>query len=429
MQVLMQYGLQSLWILLELLSLLLTVESFLPGRRGHRSNTVFAALWLGLTLCCCLEISTHWIMLLGVLGTVAWAVLTASEKQIALGLLALGSCGVGAAIDGLLCFLVSMLTGVGFADPVWQRVLCFVALTASKLLHLLAVYLVRRFRMPDAAGFVVGKGLFLSLLFPGLGLLLVVAEYQAFHGSPDSSGSAVLTCCVLVVADVAVLYLLRKEERTENPKGEMTLLHKQMELQTQSILSLEKSYRAQRRSAHEFRHHLQTLRDLLDKGQTEAAREYICSLENTHSTRVLCVNTHHPIVDAVLNQKHQAAVERSIDVQMRVSDLSGLGLDPEALVVVLANLLDNAIEACERLQGERCIRCSVLLEDVLFISVSNTALPVKIGNNTIPSTKMPRQDHGYGLPAICSVLDGLKGEYAFDYQDGWFRFAAEIPLE
>jgi len=429
MQMLMQYGLQSMWILLELLGLQLTAESFLPGRGGRRSKAVFAALWAGLTLCCCLELPTQWIMALGVLGTVAWAVLTASGKRVLPGLLALGSCAVGAAADGLLCFLVSMLTGVGFGDPAWQRVLCFVALTASKLLHLLTAYLVRRFRMPDAAGFVMGKGLFLSLLFPGLGLLLVVAEYQAFHGSPDSSGSAVITCCVLVIGYVAVLYLLRKAEQAEGRKGEQTLLHKQMELQTQSILSLEKSYRAQRRSAHEFRHHLQTLRDLLEKGQTEAAREYIGKLENTHSTRVLCVNTHHPIVDAVLNQKHQAAVEQSIDMQMQVSDLSGLRLDPEALVVVLANLLDNAIEACERLRGERCIRCSVLLEDALFISVSNTALPVKIGDNAIASTKMPRQDHGYGIPAICSVLDGLKGEYAFDYRDGWFRFAAEIPLE
>ena len=129
-----------------------------------------------------------------------------------------------------------------------------------------------------------------------------------------------------------------------------------------------------------------------------------------------------------MNQKYQTASEESIDVQMQVNDLSGLTVDPEALVVVLTNLLDNAIEACERLQEGRSIRCSVLLEDSLFLSVSNTAPPVQIEDNTIKSTKMPRQDHGYGLPAICSVLDKLNAEYAFDYENGWFRFVAEIPL-
>lgn len=428
MQTLMQYSLKSLWILLELLSLLLAAECFLPGREKRWHRPGLWGLWLGLTLCGCLGLSAPLLILLGTLGAAVWTILTCSGKLSSRTILALLSCAVGGGLDWLLCVMVSLLMGVRFADPEWGRMLFFVAMTASKLLHLLTAYLVRRLRMPDAAGFVLGKGLFLSLLFPGLSLLLVVAEYQAFRGSSDSAGSAVLTCCVLIVANVAVLYLLRKQEKAGDPGGEVTLLHKQMELQTQSFLSLEKNYRAQRKSAHEFQHHLQTLGDLLDGGQVEAARNYVETLRKTHSTRILCVNTHHPIVDAVLNQKYQEAVERSVDVQMQVNDLSGLRLDPEALVVVLANLLDNAVEACERLQGERRIRCNILLEDTLFLSVSNTALPVKIDDNTIQSTKMPRQDHGYGLPAVCSILDGLKAEYAFDYEDGWFRFVAEIPV-
>ena len=428
MQVLMQYGLRSLWILLEFLSLRLGAESFLLGRGNRWEKGGFWALWLGLTLCDCLGLPVWLVMLLGVLGAAAWAILTWPGKYIRRIGIVLLSCALGAAIDGLLCLLVSFLIGVSFGDPAWQRLLSYVALTASKLLHLLIAFLIRRFRLPDAMGFVVGKGLFLSLLFPGLSLLLMVAEYQAFHGSPDSSGSAVLTCCVLVIANVAVLYLLRRQEKNEASGNSTAMLHKQMEIQTQSILALEKNYRAQRKSAHEFQHHLQTLRDLLEGGQTEAARGYVEALQKTHSTRILSVNTHHPIVDAVLNQKYQAAAEQSVDMQLQVSDLSGLKLDPEALVVILANLLDNAIEACERLQTDRRIRCSLLLEDTLFLSVSNTSLPVQIDDNTIRSTKMPRWDHGYGLPTVCGVLDGLKAEYAFDYEDGWFRFVAEIPV-
>lgn len=429
MEILVQYGLRSLWILLELLSIQMITESFLPGQESRCRKIGLWALWAGLTLLSCLSLPVPLLMAAGVLGIAVWNGVTASGKPFFRILIALLSCFAGACIDGVLCVLVSALTGVKFADPAWRLLLHFVALTSSKLLHTLISFLVRRFRMPDAAGFVMGKGLFLSLLFPGMGLLLVVAEYEAFHGNTDSSASAVLTCCVLIIANVAVLYLLSRGERADKPQGELAHLHKQMELQTQSILSLEKSYRAQRKSAHEFRHHLQTLRDLLEGEQTEAAKAYIEKLQNTHSTRVLCVNTHHPIVDAVLNQKYQAAVEQSIDVQMQVNDLSQLRLDSEALVVVLANLLDNATEGCERLRGQRNIRCSILLEETLFISVSNTSPPVKIEENTIESTKMPRQDHGYGLPAICNILDELNAEYAFDYKDGWFRFAAEIPLE
>ena len=206
------------------------------------------------------------------------------------------------------------------------------------------------------------------------------------------------------------------------------LLNKQMDIQTQSILSLEKSYRAQRKVTHEFRHHLQTIHDLLAQGQTDAAQAYVMQLQETHSTRILYVNSHHPIIDAILNQKYQLATEQSIDVQIQVNDLSRLRISTEALVVLLTNLLDNAIEACQRLQDSRCIRCSILLEDSLFLSIRNTALPVIIEENTIQTTKMPRQDHGYGLPGIRMILEQLHAEYTFEYRDGWFQFAAEISL-
>lgn len=34
----------------------------------------------------------------------------------------------------------------------------------------------------------------------------------------------------------------------------------------------------------------------------------------------------------------------------------------------------------------------------------------------------------YGLGRIQYILDKFSGEYSFTYQDGWFVYAAEIPL-
>jgi sensor histidine kinase regulating citrate/malate metabolism len=48
----------------------------------------------------------------------------------------------------------------------------------------------------------------------------------------------------------------------------------------------------------------------------------------------------------VLNQKYQQAQEHDIDVQMQVNDLSSVSIYTDHLVVLLSNLLDNAIEAC-----------------------------------------------------------------------------------
>ena len=430
METAIQYGIQLIWTFLELLSLAVLAGSYLRSswKRSY-SRLTLAAVWCVISVCIFIGVDGWTLCVRSVLLTLVWLMLCFRGELRRFLQVVLLSCGLGLAIDVVAAVGFSLLLGIRFRDPAWQEILHFVVLTAAKLIHLLVAYLIHRFRQPDISRFISGKGLFLSLLFPGISLILIVLIANVFQEGYSTAGGVLLACMILAAANVTVLYLLHTAEKSGKNDAELTLLNKQMEIQTQSILSLEKSYRAQRKTAHEFRHHLQTLRDLLDQGQVAAARDYVVQLQDTHSTRILCVNSHHPVVDAVLNQKHQAAVEQKIDVQMQVNDLSGAGVDTEALVVILTNLLDNAIEACERLDANRQIRCSVLLQESLFISVSNTALPVKIENQTIPTSKMPREEHGYGLPGICSILDQLGGEYAFDYADGWFRFVAEIPLK
>ena len=120
-------------------------------------------------------------------------------------------------------------------------------------------------------------------------------------------------------------------------------------------------------------------------GEIDEAKKYIQTIQGQQTTRIFCVNSHHPIIDAVLNHKYQTAREHGIDVQIKVNDLSGVALETDQLVVLLSNLLDNAIEGCCRVDGERNLYCSIIADDDLLLSVRNTSQPVKIWNNTIRS--------------------------------------------
>ena len=210
---------------------------------------------------------------------------------------------------------------------------------------------------------------------------------------------------------------------------DMLLLRQHMELQRESMSALEQNYRLQRKSAHEFEHHLQVLRDLLDQGKTDSARDYLNRLKKNRSIHLMSVNSHHPVIDVILNQKHQTAQENGIKVQIRVNDLSAVDIPTDSLVVVLTNLLDNAIEACRRIDGYREIRCSVLYDDGLYISIRNTSEPVEIVDGKIPTSKQDSLSHGFGLLSVTYVLDKLDAEYTFGYDEGWFHFAAEIEHE
>ena len=84
------------------------------------------------------------------------------------------------------------------------------------------------------------------------------------------------------------------------------------------------------------------------------------------------------------------------------------------------------MEACV-LYGEGSqIQVKVLLGDTLFFAIRNTSKPVKIIGESIPTTKPNPQLHGFGLENVKTLLHKYNGEYAMEYDAGWFTFTGEI---
>ena len=100
------------------------------------------------------------------------------------------------------------------------------------------------------------------------------------------------------------------------------------------------------------------------------------------------------------------------------------------MIVLLSNLLDNAIEGCCRVESQRVLDCRIIaVEDCLQLSVRNSSLPVLILGNSIPTSKTPKEEHGFGIPKIQHIVKQFHGTCMFDYQSGWFAFVAELPIE
>ena len=93
------------------------------------------------------------------------------------------------------------------------------------------------------------------------------------------------------------------------------------------------------------------------------------------------MNTHNPIIDAILNQKGYAAKEQDIDLHFEINDLSDVAIPSVDLTVMMSNLLDNAIEACEKLEKqERRMTVKAIYNKsdnppTLFFSVENAISP------------------------------------------------------
>lgn len=424
----MEYIISALWFALECVAFFLFASAFLPYRY-NRKRTILMAL----CMCTLLLFSQSFPLPALVLRLCALIfglclIVFLFKGRLALRLfIGLLDYIIVAAMDAIVLFGASTILRISLDELVWKKGMYTVLVTAGKILSVFLAWLVTRLHPFHKLHPLRPKWMLLVSFFPLTSLFMLMALFLICRDQRDLTQPVAFFCIFLGIANVAIVYVVSLIEQDTEVKQQNNILSQQMEIQTASILALDKAYRQQRQTTHDFQNHLCTISDLLAQKSYETAAKYVRELSQAQTSRILIVNTHHPIIDAILNQKYQMAVESQIEMRFCINDLSGIQLSASELVVLLSNLLDNAIEACRRVETERLIRCTILENDGSFLSIRNTSLPVLITEHGIATTKASASEHGYGLPSVCRILDGLHAEYAYNYENGWFQFTAEIP--
>ena len=267
--------------------------------------------------------------------------------------------------------------------------------------------------------------------FPMIVMIILVAVGITPEDGPAAGNYArfivVAGLCILCVSIFYfALWRLEKEEELRWVQLSRERVQNQMDM----YHSMQKSYEQQRRLLHDYSNQLQCIQEMLARGETEETLKYLIGLTGNLKKSVDYVNTNNMIVNVVLNRKYQDAQEKGIVMTMSVNDLSMLSISEEEIVTLLVNLLDNAIEACEKLDDHKVIQFKMVLEkEGLILSVRNPVKePVKIKDNRIVTSKHDKARHGIGLQNVDSVVRQNDGTSVLKCEDGCFYFAAMIPM-
>lgn len=210
-------------------------------------------------------------------------------------------------------------------------------------------------------------------------------------------------------------------------------MNEQLERQLKYYHKLEEFNKETRAIKHDMRNHMIIIRSLAQRGELHKLEQYIAEMEYTTERLGCMVHTGHSIVDAILNDKLQMAKEKNIQMEYEVRLSSQLTLDDMDLCVIFANSLDNAIEACEKIEASRTKRIqmrAVCDRGYFFYNIKNTANgKVEVDNKKeIPTNKKDSINHGFGLANIRKSVQKNNGNINIISKDEEFYLEIDIPV-
>ncbi|MDE6911772.1 MAG: GHKL domain-containing protein [Lachnospiraceae bacterium] len=180
---------------------------------------------------------------------------------------------------------------------------------------------------------------------------------------------------------------------------------------------------------HDYHNHMQSVKAYLAMNSLAEARAYLDALEHDLDDINLLFNTGNINADAILNSKISLAVKKGIQVDYKAVVPKALAVSDIDLCVVLGNLIDNAVEACEKVAPEKqFIRLYIgILQKQLYVSVSNaTNEVVRKFDEEYITTK--RGNHGHGLKRINNIVDKYGGFINRKNEPGVFVTEIMLPL-
>ena len=319
--------------------------------------------------------------------------------------------------------LIGKLLGVDYkllvVDNTFSR---FLAVSTSKVLYLIIASVILFFKKKYSI-FIHKREtvlIVITLLISGLQISLIrniIYEQRQYYNI-----FLVVLLCVLslnLIIYYAMIYIGKNNATEKN----YSLMQKQLELQGESIHALEQKYDETAKIRHDIKNYLSLALNMAEQKKYNELVQFLEKLSDEKINSITSyINTKRSVLGAVLNSKLSKA--KSFDIDMQCYILSELeNITDIDLGILFANLLDNAIEACEKNKTRSEIIVKTWTEaGYYFLEISNTVESDILSNNPhLETNKADSELHGVGLRSVRDIVKKYEGMLSFDQKGSIFH--------
>lgn len=233
----------------------------------------------------------------------------------------------------------------------------------------------------------------------------------------------------MIGLNIFLFFYMLLAAKTELEKNSLRDAARQTRMQLEIYQNKQELYIKQGKRLHEYKNQLLAISHMLEQGRVSQTFQYIQGLTGGIAKELDRIYTNHPIADAILNMKRQEALNRGINVNFMCSDLREMRLKEDEIIILLGNLLDNAIEATEKCESDKNIQVWIVQEERQFvITVKNPYVErPRWEEGRIVTLKPDGEKHGYGLASINDIAERYDGVFGIKTEEDYVKATVLIP--
>lgn len=178
---------------------------------------------------------------------------------------------------------------------------------------------------------------------------------------------------------------------------------------------------------HDLKNHISALTILARDKNINKMLNYLETIGDAVEVEKEYVKTGNRDIDSILNYKIREAKECNIEVITKIKIPKEFNTSSFDLNVILGNLIDNAIEALEKVDEKKLEIEMNFIKGVFYINISNIFNGKIIKeNNKFKSIKRNDEFHGIGIESVKKIVDKYNGITEINYLKN--KFIVEIML-
>ena len=290
----------------------------------------------------------------------------------------------------------------------------------SKIVFMIAITALKRVFTKDEIKELPVRYSFMLVLIP-IGSIYIMNNIfmlgYKLHSNRANIQSAV-TAVILLGVNVLVFYIYIKLADDLQLRRMTSVYEQQLDLCERHQQERELSILRLRDMRHNMKNNLVSILAYAENGDNEKIIRFVNEIMEEGGIKTSAVtNSGNIVIDSLIGYWYVAAKKAGIEFSVNLNIPMEMPFRGADICLILGNLLENAVEAAQRAEGEKYIRLHMKYDKnnlLLFVENNYKGVLIKTKDKRLKSTKTDAGNHGVGIPSVYRIAAKYHGVVTID---------------